>query len=129
MNEKLREDLVKALGGMRLELGADDVGMILDAIEPVIDGVLWNAHHTLRGKCRHCNALVLERWAKLYHREVQPHRMSCIHYVGPLEHRDVYESQALTHWSTECSCGKSRDKSRELLCPNSAETWRGPKPK
>lgn len=105
-----------------------EIGSLLDAIMPVVEEKLWRANWTRHGKCRFCDALILEDWVCSRGRQVQPHRMHCRFYIGPVEHRDVHGRQAATHWSTECSCGRSRNAEREVTCPNTGEVWRGPMP-
>lgn len=101
-----------------------DVGALLDAIMPIVEEKLWRANWTSHGKCTFCNALVLEDWARSRGREVQPHRMNCHFYIGPVEHYVTGGSQALTHWSTNCSCGRSYN-AETGGCPNAEEDWRG----
>jgi len=105
-----------------------EIGTLLDAIMPVVDEKLWRANWTRHGKCRFCDALILEDWARSRGRQVQPHRMHCQFYIGPVEHRDVHGRQAVTHWSTECSCGRSRNAEQNKTCPNAGEAWRGSLP-
>lgn len=101
----------------------------LDAILPVVEKSLWNAANTNYGKCNSCNALVLEGWARP-NRPVQPHRMTCRWYIGPVEHR-LLRTTYNSFWNVndyECTCGRSWREGDEAGCPNTAETWRGPKP-
>lgn len=103
----------------RLDAKPNDV---LDAVMPVIDEVRWRQMHVSRGRCRWCNVIV--DGALLHGKPMRPHLMRCRFYVGPVEHRQVGGYQALTHWSTECSCGRQYDAERGG-CPNAEEDWRG----
>lgn len=109
-----------------LTTGASLTTDLVDAVMLVVDEALWNARNTSNGKCRNCGALILENWARVLRREVQPHRMWCSFYVGPLEHHRTGSHKMAIGWANGCSCGKSwRDE--DGGCPDAAETWRGPK--
>lgn len=105
-----------------------EVETLTDAVMAIVEKSLWNAANTDYGKCNSCNALVLEGWARRGH-PVQPHKMTCRWYVGPLEHRRL-RSFYNTFWQKteyECTCGGTWREDGDG-CPNAAETWRGPKP-
>jgi hypothetical protein len=105
-----------------------ELGDVLDAVMAVVEKSLWNAANTNYGKCSSCNALVLEGWARP-NRPVQPHKMTCRWYVGPLEHRRLRSSYN-TFWQKteyECTCGGTWREGGDG-CPNVAETWRGASP-
>lgn len=111
------------------ELIVVPVGNVVDAVVEVVEKSLWNAANTNYGKCNSCNALVLEGWARP-NRPVQPHKMTCRWYVGPVEHR-LLRTTYNSFWNVddyECTCGRTWREGDETGCPNTAETRRGPKP-
>lgn len=106
-----------------------ELGDVVEAVMPIIEEIQFRSMHWQGGKCRWCRVIVSEVLAKGLGKKLQPHRMTCRFYVGPVEHiKTGGGHQMLTHWATHCTCGESWDAERYDECPNSAETWRGPRP-
>jgi len=101
-----------------------------------IDKLIWGQTYRpgwrgdkMVGICRVCGG------------EENNHRMSCRHYVGPLEHKWTHTRVNGTFGGIDhdCSCGGwfrlgglaghgDGTNKAEVTCPKAGETWRGPKP-
>lgn len=112
---------------------------IADAVLAVVEPAMWNARHTVRGKCRYCGALLDQRLAFTEKQKSQlgVHRMYCRFYEGPLEHSWVNKRWNDTFGGLEhyCSCGGSfrqggiagsgdGSEDAEPICPNVDQHFR-----
>jgi hypothetical protein len=88
-----------------------------------IERLRWSAIYTPGRRCRFCGGRENE------------HRMSCRHYVGPLEHQMTLRgiNPSFGGWDYDCTCGRSArvgrlagDDDGRPVCPAMNETWRGP---
>jgi len=104
------------------------VDNVVAAVMEVVEEIRFRSMHWQDGKCRWCRVIVSEVLAKGLGKQLQPHRMTCRFYVGPVEHHKTGGHQMLTHWATHCTCGNSWDAEQSDECPNSAEVWRAPTP-
>lgn len=110
----------------------DCTDCLTDAVVSTVEPILWRARNMRGGRCRYCSA-ILDPKSMGKSTDPQPHRMSCRHHVGPLEHRWVHAIPSDTFGGTdhECVCGRMvrtggwASEEGEPVCPDAGLDWRG----